>query len=538
MKRIIILLIVVAMSSVSFGLREEKIGPDSASHPTLAQPGWPKGIVEPLRHGSRVYSIWFNGNENFYFKAEPDEINELIEQFSRARLRDHEVWIEFGTKEVKSFRGDVFEYNVSLQILSGIALSVLKDSNEPDTFEPELRIYVDDVSALKKLKLPDNLIVHCSVEGANIKSRAVKPERRRWCGIVQFHDSSPAVDFQSGLSTQITLWQEGFKDGFPIDRVDGRGDFSIALSDKEMADLKNGKSRLTITTGNFLTESSRSDEQFPAELLSLEKGKAIPKKISWPKFYYGRILFEDGSIPVLDPEPWPGAEISVSFPYAGSPRIDSQGYFRVYFSEEQIEKLKTDKQRSNIYVPSYVERGSARAVAVFPADLLSQDKSKAGVVKIPKPGFEQGVNLGMAPPLTGKSLPDIKSLGVSLSGADNKKVLICFWDFQQRPSRNMISQLASGIDELINKGVAVALVQAAQVEQGELEEYISKNNIKFPLGIIKTDVEKIRYNWGVRSLPWLILTDENHIVKSEGFTINELDENLKKQIQKLNEDKK
>lgn len=33
-----------------------------------------------------------------------------------------------------------------------------------------------------------------------------------------------------------------------------------------------------------------------------------------------------------------------------------------------------------------------------------------------------------------------------------------------------------------------------------------------------------RYNWGVRSLPWMILTDKNHIVAAEGFTVSELDE--------------
>ena len=39
--------------------------------------------------------------------------------------------------------------------------------------------------------------------------------------------------------------------------------------------------------------------------------------------------------------------------------------------------------------------------------------------------------------------------------------------------------------------------------------------------------EKTRLTRGVRSLPWLILTDEQHVVTAEGFAVNELDRNVK-----------
>ncbi len=41
------------------------------------------------------------------------------------------------------------------------------------------------------------------------------------------------------------------------------------------------------------------------------------------------------------------------------------------------------------------------------------------------------------------------------------------------------------------------------------------------------DENKIAIAWGVKSLPWLILTDKDHIVSSNGFSLNELDEKLK-----------
>ena len=45
--------------------------------------------------------------------------------------------------------------------------------------------------------------------------------------------------------------------------------------------------------------------------------------------------------------------------------------------------------------------------------------------------------------------------------------------------------------------------------------------------MIEADAEQIRAAWGVKSLPWLILTDNKHIVTAEGFGLAELGERLR-----------
>jgi len=45
--------------------------------------------------------------------------------------------------------------------------------------------------------------------------------------------------------------------------------------------------------------------------------------------------------------------------------------------------------------------------------------------------------------------------------------------------------------------------------------------------MVEGDAEEVRFNWGVKSLPWLILTDAEHIIRAEGFALNELDGRLK-----------
>ncbi len=128
----------------------------------------------------------------------------------------------------------------------------------------------------------------------------------------------------------------------------------------------------------------------------------------------------------------------------------------------------------------------------------------------------------------GKPLPQLEGIKLNLSSEQtkNRAILLCFFDVNQRPSRHCIRQLAQKAAALKEKGVIVAAVQTSQVTEKTLNEWIKKRNIPFPAGSITADVEKTRFAWGVRSLPWLILTDKQHVVTAEGFTPAELDKKL------------
>jgi hypothetical protein len=132
--------------------------------------------------------------------------------------------------------------------------------------------------------------------------------------------------------------------------------------------------------------------------------------------------------------------------------------------------------------------------------------------------------------LTGNPLSELKDLGVNLSPADvnDKSILVCFFDMEQRPSRNCIQELSKKAEELKQKGIVVIAAQASKIEQEKLDEWVKESEVTFLVGIIEGDSEKTRFDWGVKSLPWLILTDKNHIVRSQGFSLDELDEKLKR----------
>lgn len=107
--------------------------------------------------------------------------------------------------------------------------------------------------------------------------------------------------------------------------------------------------------------------------------------------------------------------------------------------------------------------------------------------------------------LVGRPLPDLKNIGVEINAADvnDKMILVCFYDKEQRPSRYMVSEIAKQSAELKQKGIITATVEASKID------------------------DKTRLNWGIKSLPWLILTDRKNVVKAEGFALNELNDRIK-----------
>jgi TolB protein len=88
-------------------------------------------------------------------------------------------------------------------------------------------------------------------------------------------------------------------------------------------------------------------------------------------------------------------------------------------------------------------------------------------------------------------------------------------------------ELTRRAEELKGKGVTVVAVQASKVDEDALNEWAKENNIPFPVGMIQGNVERVRFAWGVKLLPWLILTDRNHIIRAEGFGLAELRERIR-----------
>jgi len=137
-------------------------------------------------------------------------------------------------------------------------------------------------------------------------------------------------------------------------------------------------------------------------------------------------------------------------------------------------------------------------------------------------------DLDKALSLVGKALPALGQLNLGLdpAQAEARPILLCFFDVNQRPSRQCIMQLAKQAEQLRQKGVAVVAIQASEMQKDALDDWAKKYKIPFVVGMIEGDAEKTRFAWGVKSLPWLILTDRQHIVRAEGFGLDELSQKI------------
>jgi hypothetical protein len=130
--------------------------------------------------------------------------------------------------------------------------------------------------------------------------------------------------------------------------------------------------------------------------------------------------------------------------------------------------------------------------------------------------------------LVGKSLPESVDAGSDLVPEQTKdsRMLVCFWDIQQRPSRHCLKSLAEKAGNLAEKDITVLCVHTGKVDEAELNEWMNNYNVPFAAKTITQEAEKTRFAWGVKSLPWLILTDHKHIVEANGFSLAELDERI------------
>ena len=126
--------------------------------------------------------------------------------------------------------------------------------------------------------------------------------------------------------------------------------------------------------------------------------------------------------------------------------------------------------------------------------------------------------------LVGRRLPPLTDLGLEADpcGGPDKGILICLFDWQQRPSRRLLTQLAEKAGSLKDKGLAVLAVQASQTDRRSLDVWLKKQGMDIAVGTLPRDTESVAAGLGTKSLPWLILTDKNLVVTAEGLAAAEL----------------
>jgi peroxiredoxin len=130
--------------------------------------------------------------------------------------------------------------------------------------------------------------------------------------------------------------------------------------------------------------------------------------------------------------------------------------------------------------------------------------------------------------LIGAPLPALDEMKIDLAAESirGKMILVCFFDMEQRPSRRYVTQLAKQAGQLADQGVAVIAVQASAIEATALKQWVEKYKIPFPVAMAPDSLETTQLKWAIGSLPWLVLTDRNHVVRAAGFSPGDLEQKI------------
>jgi len=195
------------------------------------------------------------------------------------------------------------------------------------------------------------------------------------------------------------------------------------------------------------------------------------------------------------------------------------------------EKIKRSSYRSdesvqNIPLSSYIVtiESFTPNIELSESEFLPDFPSDVGVGNYPS---KEPQASDLEPTIPSKYLRHFGNIDIdfNMEQAKDKMILVCFFDFEQRPSRNCIVQLAKQAKTLEQKGVIIVAVHASKADENRVSKWVKENNIPFPVGMIEGE-EEVRFTWGVKSLPWLILTDREHVVIAEGFGLDELDDKI------------
>jgi hypothetical protein len=240
---------------------------------------------------------------------------------------------------------------------------------------------------------------------------------------------------------------------------------------------------------------------------------------------YGEVLFADDS-PAIVEDANTLVWLSSSAGRRRVGRVQEDGSFELHLLQTEIEQIASGQIRLIVAVPGSADED-------FPVELLTSNKARAGVLKVPRPpgsntsARPQG---GMpSPSLKGRPLPSFEGLrpGFDPNRAAGRRLLVCLWDMNQRPSRRMVDELAKRADGLKAAGAQVVLAQISKVDVNDLATWLKARNVPFHAVTATVNEPPLRQRWAYRALPWLILTDPNHVVGEEGFSLDQLDTALK-----------
>jgi len=166
--RSILVLIVLSVCPCVWPMATETVGNKPLN--ALNYTDWP-GLMPLINHPSRVYQLWVNGHEWFYYDGGADHLNDCLAKFAQVGVEVHEVLLRPGPPaETKTFGGDAIKYTWNVELMGGISKHLTTEPLGDKIWSPHpmLTVYVTDPATLSQLRVPKSVKL---LELADLKRR-------------------------------------------------------------------------------------------------------------------------------------------------------------------------------------------------------------------------------------------------------------------------------------------------------------------------------------------------------------------------------
>jgi hypothetical protein len=148
------LVILCTFTPYLFGLAQESFG----NAPISPNPEWPNGIEVLIKLSSRVYSVWVNGDEKFYYEGDVQAVNSFLKSFAAIKIPVHQIVVDNEWLAVKKLSGENVRYDWMLSVPSGIYRAHVIKEKGADANEqyPSVHISASNDIDFDRLIMPEN----------------------------------------------------------------------------------------------------------------------------------------------------------------------------------------------------------------------------------------------------------------------------------------------------------------------------------------------------------------------------------------------
>ncbi len=118
----------IVIGGLFLPLRVQALGTEIIGRPAplTNQEDWAPGLRDALDNNNRVYSVWVNGNETFFYRGTIPELNEALVKFAKVKQEGLRIVVQQSPGRTRMSDGTEVPYDWAINVPSGLYLQAAR----------------------------------------------------------------------------------------------------------------------------------------------------------------------------------------------------------------------------------------------------------------------------------------------------------------------------------------------------------------------------------------------------------------------------